>query len=38
MSPELAFGASAIVSPVTGETISRTVSLVAATQSPPTKF
>ena len=27
-----------IVSPVTGETISRTLSLVASTQSPPTKF
>ena len=38
MSAELASGASAIVSPVTGETISRTCSPVAGTQVPPTKL
>src|SRR5712692_5833340 len=34
----LASGASASVSPVTGETIGRALSPVEATQSPPTKF
>src|SRR5688572_18413181 len=37
-SSSLAFGASASVSPVTGETIERDSSPPASTQSPPTKF
>src|SRR5205085_7149749 len=37
-SSALASGTSAIVSPVTGETIGRTFSPLDSTQSPPTKF
>src|ERR671924_1030578 len=37
-SSTLAFGASARVSPVTGDTICRALSPVDATHSPPTKF